>query len=161
MLSCNDAAATCHPDPYVLSRRVEYRLPRGGGSLKKQETLLLTLSSASCLALNIPFILWREFATFSLILDFLCRSSTGGRELSREGEGRGSTEDTSMKAPSSSTSAPPSTTVVDLLFPVVGPRLPTDHGYLLYSAMSRVLPCLHDGSVSFAMGTVNDGWVER
>jgi CRISPR-associated protein Cas6 len=44
--------------------------------------------------------------------------------------------------------------MVDLLFPVVGTRMPTDHGYTLYSAISRLLPRLHDGSVRFGMATV-------
>lgn len=39
--------------------------------------------------------------------------------------------------------------MVDLVFPVLGSRLPTDHGYALYGAMSRLLPCLHDGSFPF------------
>lgn len=41
--------------------------------------------------------------------------------------------------------------LIDLLFPAVGTRLPTDHGYALYSCVSRLLPCLHDGSVPFAL----------
>jgi CRISPR-associated protein Cas6 len=41
--------------------------------------------------------------------------------------------------------------LIDLLFPAVGTRLPTDHGYPLYSSISRLLPCLHDGSVPFAL----------
>lgn len=48
---------------------------------------------------------------------------------------------------------------VDLAFPVIGPRLPTDHGYLLYSAISRLLPCVHDGSVTFGLGTVPGQYV--
>lgn len=50
-------------------------------------------------------------------------------------------------------------TTVDLLFPVVGTRLPTDHGYLLYGALCRTLPCLHDGSVRFAMAPVTGQYV--
>lgn len=34
--------------------------------------------------------------------------------------------------------------VLDLLFPVLGQSLPTDHGYLIYSAASHVVPLLHD-----------------
>jgi CRISPR-associated protein Cas6 len=49
--------------------------------------------------------------------------------------------------------------VVDLLFPVVGPRLPTDHGYLLYSALCHTLPCLHDGSVRFGLAPVTGQYV--
>jgi CRISPR-associated protein Cas6 len=48
---------------------------------------------------------------------------------------------------------------VDLLFPVVGQRLPTDHGYLLYGALSRTLPCVHDGSVRFSMAPVTGQYV--
>nr|AHZ45659.1 Cas6-related CRISPR-associated protein [uncultured bacterium] len=40
---------------------------------------------------------------------------------------------------------------VDLLFAVVGTRMPSDHGYALYSSLARLLPCLHDGSVPFAV----------
>jgi CRISPR-associated protein Cas6 len=33
---------------------------------------------------------------------------------------------------------------IDLAFPLVGDStLPSDHGYLLYSAISRIAPCLH------------------
>jgi CRISPR-associated protein Cas6 len=50
-------------------------------------------------------------------------------------------------------------TTVDLLFPVVGARLPTDHCYLLYSAISRLLPDVHDGSVPFSMAPVTGQYV--
>jgi CRISPR-associated protein Cas6 len=40
---------------------------------------------------------------------------------------------------------------IDVAFPAVGTQLPTDHGYPLYSCVSRLLPCLHDGSVPFAL----------
>jgi CRISPR-associated endonuclease/helicase Cas3 len=40
---------------------------------------------------------------------------------------------------------------VDLLFPVIGTRLPTDHAYPLYSAISHLLPKLHSGEVPFAL----------
>lgn len=43
---------------------------------------------------------------------------------------------------------------VDLLFPVVGRRLRTDHSYSLYSALSRLLPCLHDGSLKYALAPI-------
>jgi CRISPR-associated protein Cas6 len=52
-------------------------------------------------------------------------------------------------------------TTIDLLFPVVGTRLPTDHGYPLYSTLSRLLPCLHDGSVSFGLLPINGQYVGR
>lgn len=35
--------------------------------------------------------------------------------------------------------------MIDLAFPLLGPSLPTDHGYELYGALSRLLPALHDG----------------
>jgi CRISPR-associated protein Cas6 len=50
-------------------------------------------------------------------------------------------------------------TTIDLLFPVVGSRLPTDHCYMLYGAMSRLLPCLHDGNVAFAMAPITGQYV--
>ena len=34
--------------------------------------------------------------------------------------------------------------MIDLLFPVLGDTLPTDHAYLLYAALSRVIPAVHD-----------------
>src|SRR4051812_40054960 len=40
---------------------------------------------------------------------------------------------------------------IDLLFPVIGSRLPTDHGYPLYSALSRILPRLHEGTLPFGL----------
>lgn len=45
-------------------------------------------------------------------------------------------------------------TTVDLLFPVLGSSLPTDHGYALYSCLSHQLPCLHDGGLKFGMATI-------
>jgi CRISPR-associated protein Cas6 len=45
-------------------------------------------------------------------------------------------------------------TTIDLLFPVVGTRLPADHGYGLYSALSRTLPCLHDAGVRFGLAPI-------
>ncbi|HVS36593.1 MAG TPA: type I-MYXAN CRISPR-associated protein Cas6/Cmx6 [Gemmataceae bacterium] len=47
------------------------------------------------------------------------------------------------------------TLLVDLVFPAVGTQLPTDHGYPLYSCISHLLPCLHNGSVSFALVPIN------
>src|SRR6266852_4903905 len=42
--------------------------------------------------------------------------------------------------------------LIDLLFPVLGDTLPTDHAYLLYAALSRRVPRFHDaaGGVRFA-----------
>ena len=34
--------------------------------------------------------------------------------------------------------------IVDLFFPIVGNTLPSDHGFALYSALTRVVPELHD-----------------
>ncbi len=34
-------------------------------------------------------------------------------------------------------------TSVDLKFPVIGKKIPSDHGYLLYSAISKLLPEVH------------------
>src|SRR5262245_17948395 len=51
--------------------------------------------------------------------------------------------------------------MVDLVFPVVGSHLPTDHGYALYGAMSRLLPCLHDGSVRFGFAPITGPHIGR
>jgi len=40
---------------------------------------------------------------------------------------------------------------IDLLFPDLKSRLPTDRGYPLYSALSRILPRLHDGTLPFRL----------
>jgi hypothetical protein len=42
--------------------------------------------------------------------------------------------------------------VFDLLFPVLGETLPTDHAYPLYAALARVVPAFHDaeGGLRFA-----------
>jgi CRISPR-associated protein Cas6 len=42
--------------------------------------------------------------------------------------------------------------VIDLLFPVLGTSLPTDHAYLMYGALSHRIPRFHDpvGGVRFA-----------
>ena len=34
-------------------------------------------------------------------------------------------------------------TVVDLIFNVVGSTIPQDHGYALYAAIARVVPAIH------------------
>lgn len=44
---------------------------------------------------------------------------------------------------------------VDLLFPVVGSRLPTDHRYPLFAAVTRILPWLREGSIPFALAPVS------
>lgn len=44
---------------------------------------------------------------------------------------------------------------VDVCFPVKGETLPTDHCYLLYSALSRVVPAFHNGTVRLRFSTVN------
>jgi CRISPR-associated protein Cas6 len=36
--------------------------------------------------------------------------------------------------------------MIDLLFPVIGDTLPTDHAYALYGALSRVVPAFHDAA---------------
>lgn len=48
---------------------------------------------------------------------------------------------------------------IDLLFSVVGRQLPTDHSYPLYSALTRLLPCLHDGTVPFALAPIPGDYV--
>ena len=36
------------------------------------------------------------------------------------------------------------TQVIDLVFPVQGKRIPVDHGYALYGALSRICPYIHE-----------------
>src|SRR5262249_21304034 len=43
--------------------------------------------------------------------------------------------------------------------PVIGRRLPTDHAYALYSAISRLLPRLHGGEVPFGLAPVTGEYV--
>jgi len=33
---------------------------------------------------------------------------------------------------------------INLIFPILGDKIPLDHGYLLYSAISRQFPIIHD-----------------
>lgn len=50
---------------------------------------------------------------------------------------------------------------VDLLFPVIGRRLPTDHVYCLFSAVSGLLPRLHAGEVPFGLAPVTGDYTGR
>ena len=50
---------------------------------------------------------------------------------------------------------------VDLVFGVSGNHLPVHHGYQLYGGLSRVLPCLHDGSVKFGLGSITGQFIGR
>jgi CRISPR-associated protein Cas6 len=43
---------------------------------------------------------------------------------------------------------------VDLLFPVIGSRLPTDHAYPLYAALSRLVPGLHEQQLPLALAPI-------
>jgi CRISPR-associated protein Cas6 len=54
---------------------------------------------------------------------------------------------------------------VDVLYPVCGSRVPTDYHYALYSGLSRLLPCMHDGSLTYSLAPltaqyVGDGWLQ-
>jgi CRISPR-associated protein Cas6 len=44
---------------------------------------------------------------------------------------------------------------LDLCFPVKGDTLPTDHAYLLYSALSHAVPAFHDATVFLRFSAVN------
>src|SRR5262245_13576095 len=44
---------------------------------------------------------------------------------------------------------------VDVCFPVKGEMLPTDHCYLLYSALSHAVPAFHDGAIRLRFSSVN------
>jgi CRISPR-associated endonuclease/helicase Cas3 len=54
---------------------------------------------------------------------------------------------------------------VDLVFPVCGSGVPAAHQYPLYGGLSRLLPCLHDGSLAYALAAltgryVGDNWLQ-
>src|SRR5262245_14136286 len=48
--------------------------------------------------------------------------------------------------------------VVELHFPVLGNTLPTDHGYGLYSAISRLLPTLHTREYPILIGPIRGSY---
>jgi CRISPR-associated protein Cas6 len=50
-------------------------------------------------------------------------------------------------------------TTLDLLFPVLGTTLPTDHVYNLYGALSRLLPWLHDPASRVALAPLTGRYV--
>jgi CRISPR-associated protein Cas6 len=45
--------------------------------------------------------------------------------------------------------------LVDLIFPVLGTTLPTDHAYLLYAALSRRIPRFHDPASRMRFASIN------
>jgi CRISPR-associated protein Cas6 len=47
---------------------------------------------------------------------------------------------------------------LELTFPVLGQSLPADHGYLLYSALSGMLPLLHGDDEHIAVGPISGQW---
>src|SRR5947208_792949 len=51
--------------------------------------------------------------------------------------------------------------MIDLLFPVLGTSLPTDHLYLLYAALSRRIPAFHDLSHPLRFAAINGQLAER
>ena len=48
---------------------------------------------------------------------------------------------------------------VDLLFQVLGSRVPTDHHYPLYASVSQTLPWLHDGETKFGLALLTGDYV--
>jgi CRISPR-associated protein Cas6 len=48
---------------------------------------------------------------------------------------------------------------IDLLFPVVGATVPTDHNYGLYGALSRLLPWVHDPASRVALAPLTGRYV--
>jgi hypothetical protein len=44
---------------------------------------------------------------------------------------------------------------VDLLFPVLGTTLPIDHNYLLYGALSKLVPRFHDPNGHLRFTAIN------
>jgi CRISPR-associated protein Cas6 len=51
--------------------------------------------------------------------------------------------------------------VVNVFFPVLGTTLPTDHGYELYAALSRLVPALHEGGRPLLVGPVLGAYAGR
>lgn len=45
--------------------------------------------------------------------------------------------------------------IVDLLFPALGGRVPVDHGYPLYAALSKLLPGVHRGELPVAFAPLS------
>jgi CRISPR-associated protein Cas6 len=48
--------------------------------------------------------------------------------------------------------------MIDLSFPVLGKSVPADHGYDLYSALSRLLPALHGDTIAFRVAPVRGSY---
>jgi Cas6 Crispr len=44
--------------------------------------------------------------------------------------------------------------IVDLHFPVLGSRIPTDHGYALYAAVARIVPAVHANESPFRIAPI-------
>jgi CRISPR-associated protein Cas6 len=44
--------------------------------------------------------------------------------------------------------------VVDVLYPVLGTTLPTDHLYPLYTALTKIVPAFHDGAVRLTFASI-------
>jgi CRISPR-associated protein Cas6 len=51
--------------------------------------------------------------------------------------------------------------VVELLFPVLGTTIATDHGYDLYAALSRQIPSLHAPNAPYSIGPITGDPVGR
>ena len=50
-------------------------------------------------------------------------------------------------------------TIIELHFPVLDTSIPTDHGYGLYSALSRLLPSLHEKTFPAAIGPIAGDYI--
>lgn len=50
---------------------------------------------------------------------------------------------------------------VDLIFPVVGNRLPTEHGYALYASLAKRVPALHATSSAVSISPVTGDYLGR
>src|SRR5438105_902303 len=48
--------------------------------------------------------------------------------------------------------------VVDVLFPVQGTTLPTDHAYPLYAALTGLVPTFHDKSIPLHFAPIRGLW---
>src|SRR5262249_19481376 len=48
--------------------------------------------------------------------------------------------------------------VIELTFPTIGSTIPTDHGYALYGALSRIVPALHDADSPVRIGPIRGAY---
>ena len=50
-------------------------------------------------------------------------------------------------------------TMIELHFPILGKEIPTDHGYALYAALSRIVPKIHTEEMPLRIGSIRGSYV--